>query len=52
MTMIPNVLRSAKREAEEQRDVLDIFREFIACLDRAARGRGGKPAKLKERSGK
>jgi len=50
MTMIPTVLRPVEREAKEQRDPLDIFREFIACLDRAARRRG-RPAKLKERGG-
>ena len=48
MDTLHTVLRKNQRGTEERRDPLDIFREFIACLDRAARRRGGKAAKPKE----
>ena len=50
------VLRSVRRESENRRDHLDIFREFLDHLDRAARrrttARTTKAAKGKGRRGK
>ena len=45
-------LRPQQSESEERREPLDVFREFIACLDRAARRRGRKAAKPKKRGSK
>ena len=42
------VLRSVRRETEERRDHLDIFREFLNNLDRASRGRNDKTAASNE----
>ena len=42
------VLRSVRRETDERRDHLDIFREFLNHLDRASRGRNDKTAASNE----
>jgi hypothetical protein len=53
MDGLHNVLRSTRGESKaETRDHLDVFREFLNHLDRAARKRPAqsrKSAKLKER---
>ncbi len=49
MDTLETVLRQNQSGTQERRDPLDIFREFIACLDRAARHRAGKATEPKER---
>lgn len=44
-------LRSARRESEERRDPLEIFREFIDHLGRVSRRQDEKSAKAKSRRG-
>jgi len=39
LTTFDTSLRPAKHESGERRDPREVFREFIACLSRAARGR-------------
>jgi len=46
MDGLHDVLRSVKRENKARRDHLDVFREFLDHLDRAARRRP--PRALKE----
>ena len=43
------VLRTVRRETENRRDYLDIFREFLNHLDRASRRRRPEAAKEKRR---
>jgi hypothetical protein len=56
MDTLHTVLRSLRPETKSRRDHLDVFREFLDHLDRAARRRGvEKPAKVprpKARRGK
>ena len=52
MNSIQTLLRPQQRGTEERREPLEVFREFIACLDRAARRRGRKAPKPKERGNK
>jgi hypothetical protein len=57
MDTVDSVLRPVRRErqgrCEERHDPLEIFREFIDHLGRAAQGRREKPAKAKgPRAGK
>jgi hypothetical protein len=49
MNSIQSLLRPQQRESEDRRDPLDIFREFIACLDRASRRQGRKVEREKSR---
>ena len=55
MDTLHNVLRSIRGETKSRRDHLDVFREFLDHLDRAARRRTAprvKGAKGKARRGK
>jgi len=56
MDTLHNVLRSIRGETKSRRDHLDVFREFLDHLDRAARRRAAartvKAAKGKARRGK
>lgn len=46
MDTLHTVLRSLRPQTKSRRDHLDVFREFLDHLDRAARRRGGeKPAR-------
>lgn len=45
MDTLHTVLRTIRRETKSRRDHLDVFREFLNHLDRAARRRGMGPAK-------
>jgi hypothetical protein len=49
MNSIQTLLRSQRGDSEEPRDPLDVFREFIACLDRAARRQACNKEKEKRR---
>ena len=40
MDTLHTVLRSIRRETKSRRDHLDVFREFLNHLDRAARRKG------------
>ncbi len=56
MDTLHSVLRSIRGETKARRDHLDVFREFLDHLDRAARRRNppraNKAAKSKGRRGK
>ena len=56
MDGLHDVLRSVRRESKARRDHLDVFREFLDHLDRAARrqqpARSIKAARGKPRRGK
>jgi len=55
MDGLHDVLRSVRRESKARRDHLDVFREFLDHLDRAARrqpARSIKAMKGKSRRGK
>ena len=56
MDTLHNVIRSIRRETKSRPNHLDVFREFLDHLDRAARRRGAprgpKTAKSKGRRGK
>ena len=56
MDTLHTVLRSIKRETKSRRDHLDVFREFLDHLDRAAKrkssDKSGKAPKLKARRGR
>ena len=56
MDTLHTVLRSIRRETKSRRDHLDVFREFLDHLDRAARRRttekSAKVAKPKTKRGK
>ncbi len=56
MDTLHTVLRSLRSETKSRRDHLDVFREFLDHLDRAARRRptekSAKPGKSKARRGK
>ena len=56
MDSLHTVLRSLRGETKARRDHLDVFREFLDHLDRAARrrppARTTKAAKSKSRRGK
>jgi hypothetical protein len=56
MDTLHTVLRSIRGETKARRDHLDVFREFLAQLDRASRRRSAprstKGAKGRERRGR
>jgi hypothetical protein len=56
MDSLHTVLRSLRGETKSRRDHLDVFREFLDHLDRAARRRptekSARPGKPKARRGK
>ena len=56
MDTLHTVLRSIRGETKSRRDHLDVFREFLDHLDRAAKrkpsARASKSAKSKSRRGK
>lgn len=56
MDSLHTVLRSLRGETKSRRDHLDVFREFLDHLDRAARRRmtekSARPGKSKARRGK
>ena len=49
MDSLHTVLRSIRSETKSRRDHLDVFREFLDHLDRAARRRAAPRAKAKGR---
>ena len=56
MDTLHSVLRSIRGETKSRRDHLDVFREFLDHLDRAAKrrapARSTKAAKVKSKRGK
>jgi len=50
MDTLHNVLRSIRGETKARRDHLDVFREFLDHLDRAARRRASPPRAVKGRA--
>ncbi|HZL30413.1 MAG TPA: hypothetical protein VFC54_05060 [Pseudolabrys sp.] len=58
MDTLHTVLRSIRRETKSRRDHIDIFREFLDHLDRAAKRKGtgtdksGKAPKVRAKRGK
>ncbi|HEU4662145.1 MAG TPA: hypothetical protein VFS63_15950 [Pseudolabrys sp.] len=50
MDTLHTVLRSIRRETKSRRDHLDVFREFLDHLGRAARRRNGSRAVRGERA--
>jgi hypothetical protein len=52
MDTLHNVLRSIRGETKARRDHLDVFREFLDHLDRAARRRAVPPRVTKAAKGR
>lgn len=50
MDSLHTVLRSIRSETKGRRDHLDVFREFLDHLDRAARRRAAPRSKMKSRA--